>query len=56
VIRGLDEGFASMRIGEKATLICSPIFAYGAQGYPSFGVPPNSTLHFEVELLGFNSK
>jgi len=39
-----------MKIGEKATLICSPEYAYGARGSPP-RIPPNSTLHFEVELL-----
>lgn len=44
-----------MRKGEKATLICSPDYAYGAKGSPP-KIPPNSTLHFEVELLDFKDK
>lgn len=52
VIRGWDEGVAQMSIGEKATLTCSPDYAYGARGFPPV-IPPNSTLVFEVELLGF---
>lgn len=44
-----------MKAGEKATLICSPEYAYGARGSPP-RIPPNSTLHFEVELLSFKEK
>ena len=47
VIKGWDEGFASMQKGEKATLICSPEYAYGASGSPP-KIPANATLNFEV--------
>lgn len=44
-----------MSKGEKATLICSPDYAYGARGSPP-KIPPNSTLNFDVELLDFKDK
>ncbi|XP_031149826.1 FK506-binding protein 1-like [Sander lucioperca] len=51
VIRAWDEGVAKMSVGQVAKLTCSPDYAYGAKGYPPV-IPGNSTLIFEVELLG----
>jgi FK506-binding protein 1 len=53
VIKGWDEGVATMRPGERAYLVCSPDYAYGASGSPPV-IPPNSTLVFDVELISFN--
>mmetsp|Transcript_59138 Transcript_59138/g.175791 ORF Transcript_59138/g.175791 Transcript_59138/m.175791 type:complete len:487 (-) Transcript_59138:86-1546(-) len=55
VIRAWDEGFASMKVGEKAILRCKPDYAYGANGSPP-KIPANATLNFDVELLGFEEK
>ena len=55
VIKGWDEGFASMKIGEKAILECAPDYAYGESGSPP-KIPGNATLEFEVELLDFKEK
>jgi len=51
VIRGWDEGFAQMSIGQQAKLTISPDYAYGTQDVGNGLIPPNSTLIFDVELI-----
>ena len=50
VIRGWDEGVATMTIGEKAKLLIDPDCGYGSKGAGKV-IPPNSKLIFTVELL-----
>ena len=50
VIPCWTEGVQKMKVGGKAKFTCPPETAYGSRDLGK--IPPNSTLNFEVQLLG----
>ena len=53
VIPCWTEGVQKLKVGGKAKLTCPSAIAYGPAGAGA-DIPPNTTLVFEVELLGIN--
>jgi FKBP-type peptidyl-prolyl cis-trans isomerase len=51
VIRGWDETFSEMKVGERRQIILPARLAYGDRGAGGL-IPGGATLYFDVELLG----
>lgn len=51
VIRGWDETFSEMKVGERRQIVLPARLAYGDRGAGGI-IPGGATLYFDVELLG----
>ena len=51
VITGWDQGLLGMQLGEERKLTIPAHEGYGANGFPAWGIPPNGTLEFTLEVL-----
>ena len=49
VVKGLEEGLLGMRVGGRRRLLIPPELGYGNKKIQ--GIPPNSILYFEIELI-----
>lgn len=51
VVLGWVEGLPGMREGGERQLVVPPSLAYGDEGVPEAGIPPDATIIYEIELL-----
>jgi peptidylprolyl isomerase len=51
MIKGFDEGFSKLRVGDHAILIIPSELAYGSRGAGDGVIPPDSKLIFVVEVV-----
>lgn len=49
MVKGLETGLATMRVGEKATFEIAPYLGFGEE--KNGIIPANSTLYFDIEVL-----
>ena len=51
---GWDVGLVGMCVGERRRLTVPPALAYGSNGLPRRGIPPDATLQYDVTLVSLN--
>merc|ERR1711994_198984 len=53
---GLNKALQSMNKGEKATFKVRSDYGYGAEGNKDLGIPPNTDLVYNIDLLSFENE
>lgn len=56
VIPGWTEALLKMKVGDKWQLVVPSELGYGREGDPDGVIPPNTTLVFDVELMGIEGR
>lgn len=51
VIKGWDQGLLGAKIGETRQVIIVGKEGYGSAGFPAWGIPPDATLDFTLQVL-----
>jgi FK506-binding protein 2 len=51
---GWDVGLVGMCVGERRRVLIPPVLAYGSQGLPRRGIPPDATLQYDITLVSLN--
>jgi len=51
VIKGWDQGLLGMKLGETRQVIIVGKEGYGSAGFPAWGIPPDATLDFTLQVL-----
>ncbi len=52
----MDRGLLGLCNNTKATITVPPEYGYGEKGFKDFNIPPNATLHFDVEIVDVQSE
>jgi len=54
IVDGVEQGLRSMRAGERALLRIKARYAYGSEGCPKVGVPPDADVDFDVDFDNYD--
>lgn len=53
ITAGVEKAAKKSKKGEKSKLVVKPKYAYGTEGNLQYGIPPDATVEYEVELKSF---
>ena len=56
VIRGWDQGCMGMSVGERRRVVIPSNEGYGSAGFPSWGIPSNTSITFDLECISIDAE